>query len=47
MTKIESQRLATAKLDDASLWKMSQNAVFVSAGKTVFDANCAACHLTR
>ena len=45
IAQIESQRLASAKLDDASLWKMSQNATFVEAGKAVFDANCAACHL--
>ena len=45
MAKIESDRLSSAKLDDASLWKMSQNATFVEAGKAVFNANCAACHL--
>jgi cytochrome c oxidase cbb3-type subunit 3 len=45
MARVEAARLSTAKLDDASLWKMSQNPEFVSAGKAVFDANCAACHL--
>jgi cytochrome c oxidase cbb3-type subunit 3 len=45
MAKIESDRLSAAKLDDASLWKMSQNATFVSAGKAIYDANCSACHL--
>lgn len=45
MARIESQRLAAAKVDDASLWKMSRNAEFVAAGKAVFDANCVACHL--
>ena len=45
MARIESARLATAKLDDASVWKMSRNPEFVAAGKTVFEANCAACHL--
>jgi cytochrome c oxidase cbb3-type subunit 3 len=45
MAKIESDRLSSAKLDDASLWKMSRNAAFVGAGKAVYDANCAACHL--
>jgi cytochrome c oxidase cbb3-type subunit 3 len=45
MAKIESARLSAAKLDDASLWKMSQNATFLEAGKLVFDSNCAACHL--
>jgi cytochrome c oxidase cbb3-type subunit III len=43
--RIEAQRLASAKLDDASLWQMSRNPVFVEAGKAVYDANCAACHL--
>ena len=45
MAKIEAARLSTAKLDDASLWKMSQNPEFVAAGKVVFEANCVACHL--
>jgi cytochrome c oxidase cbb3-type subunit 3 len=45
VAKIEADRLSSTKLDDASLWKMSQNATFVAAGKVVFDANCVACHL--
>jgi cytochrome c oxidase cbb3-type subunit 3 len=45
MAKIEAERLATAKVDDASLWKMSQNAAFTDAGKATYLANCAACHL--
>jgi cytochrome c oxidase cbb3-type subunit 3 len=45
VAKIEADRLSSTKLDDASLWKMSQNATFVAAGKAVFDANCVACHL--
>ena len=45
MARIEAARLSTAKLDDASLWQMSRNPDFVAAGKAVFDANCAACHL--
>jgi cytochrome c oxidase cbb3-type subunit 3 len=45
MAKIESDRLATAKIDDSSLWQMSRNATFVQAGKAVFDTNCAACRL--
>ena len=44
MSKIEADRLATTKLDDASLWQMSRNATFVGAGKVVFDSTCAACH---
>ena len=45
LAKIEAQRLSAAKLDDDALWKMSQNATFVTAGKVVYDANCSACHL--
>ena len=45
MAKIEAERLSAAKIDDAGLWKMSQNATFVAAGKAVYDANCSACHL--
>src|SRR5689334_23026902 len=33
MGAIEAKRLVAAKVDDASLWKMSQNAAFVDAGK--------------
>ena len=45
MTEIEAKRLVAAKVDDASLWKMSQNPTFIDAGKVAYDANCAACHL--
>jgi cytochrome c oxidase cbb3-type subunit III len=45
MARIQASRLASAQLDDASLWKMSQNATFVAAGKATYAANCAACHL--
>lgn len=45
MSKIEAERLTSAKTDDASLWKMSQNPTFVESGKAVFAANCVACHL--
>lgn len=45
MGAIEAKRLVAAKVDDASLWKMSQNTAFVDAGKVTYDANCAACHL--
>lgn len=45
MAKIETARLASARMDDASLWKMSQNAAFVEAGKAIYTANCLACHL--
>jgi cytochrome c oxidase cbb3-type subunit III len=45
MARIEAAKLTVAKVDDASLWKMSQNAAFVDAGKAIFATNCAACHL--
>ena len=45
MAKIEAGRLSASKIDDASLWKMSQNPQFVDAGKSIFATNCAACHL--
>lgn len=45
MARIATERLSEAKLDDASLWQMSQNAAFRDAGKATFDTNCAACHL--
>ncbi|MEO6001955.1 MAG: cbb3-type cytochrome c oxidase N-terminal domain-containing protein [Opitutus sp.] len=45
MAQIETERLSFAKLDDASLWKMSRNPAFVSAGEATFVANCVACHL--
>lgn len=45
MARIEAARLSTVKLDDGALWQMSRNAEFVAAGKAIFDANCAACHL--
>ena len=43
--RIETQRLAAARIDDATLWQMSQNPAFVDSGKAVYLANCAACHL--
>lgn len=46
MEKIETAKLAVAKVDDAGLWKMSLNPAFVAAGKATYDASCAACHLS-
>ncbi|HEU5080045.1 MAG TPA: c-type cytochrome [Opitutaceae bacterium] len=47
----ELSRIQTVKLsemsgavDDATLWKMSQNAAFVRAGETTFVTTCASCH---
>ena len=45
MAKIRTERLASAQLDDSSLWQMSQNPAFVEAGKAIYLSNCAACHL--
>jgi cytochrome c oxidase cbb3-type subunit 3 len=45
MSVIEARRLASAPaVDDASLWKMSRNAVFVDAGRVTFNSTCASCH---
>ena len=45
LAQIEAAKLASAPaVDDASLWKMSRNPVFVEAGKAAFTANCIACH---
>ncbi len=42
---IEATRLANAPvLDDASLWKMSRNPVFVDAGRATFETTCVSCH---
>jgi cytochrome c oxidase cbb3-type subunit III len=45
MAKIEADKLVAAKVDDASLWKMSQTAAFVENGRATYASNCAACHL--
>jgi cytochrome c oxidase cbb3-type subunit 3 len=48
MAAIEAQKLAataTSHVDDAGLWAMSRNPVFVEAGRQTFNANCVACHL--
>lgn len=45
MAGIDAARLAASpSVDDASLWKMSRNPIFVDAGKAAFTANCIACH---
>jgi cytochrome c oxidase cbb3-type subunit 3 len=45
LSKIEAAKLAAAPVvDDASLWKMSQNAVVVAAGRATFETTCASCH---
>ena len=47
----EMQRIEAAKMaasanapDDATLWKMSRNPVFVEAGRATFMSTCASCH---
>lgn len=48
LAAIEAARLAAApSVDDASLWKMSRNAVFVDAGRTTFNTTCASCHMEK
>lgn len=48
MAKIEAARLASAPVsDDASLWKMSRNPVFVEAGRATFNTTCASCHTDK
>ena len=45
LARIEAARLATAQVDDPTLWQMSRNPAFTTAGRAVYDANCGACHL--
>lgn len=46
MQRIEAERIASSAtaLDDATLWKMSRNPVFVDAGRATFQSTCASCH---
>lgn len=46
MQRIEAEKLASSasNLDDATLWKMSRNPVFVEAGRATFQSTCASCH---
>ena len=45
LAQVEARKLAAnAALDDASLWKMSRNTVFVEAGRVTYNATCASCH---
>jgi cytochrome c oxidase cbb3-type subunit 3 len=46
MQRIEAEKLASSAstLDDATLWKMSRNPVFVEAGRVTFQSTCASCH---
>ncbi|MBP9912084.1 MAG: c-type cytochrome [Opitutaceae bacterium] len=45
---IEAAKLAAApSIDDASLWQMSRNPLFVDAGRTTFNSTCASCHTEK
>jgi len=45
MAEIEAARLAAAPTtDNASLWAMSRNAIFVEGGRATFATTCASCH---
>jgi cytochrome c oxidase cbb3-type subunit 3 len=45
VARIEAAKLAGSQaVDDASLWAMSRNAVFVEAGRETYKATCASCH---
>ena len=46
MQRIEAEKLASSasNLDEATLWKMSRNPVFVEAGRATFQSTCASCH---
>jgi cytochrome c oxidase cbb3-type subunit III len=48
LAAVEAARLASSlgTLSDADLWAASRNPQFVEPGKTVFTANCVACHLS-
>ena len=48
MQRIEAEKIASSAtaLDDATLWKMSRNPVFVDAGRATFQSTCASCHNT-
>jgi hypothetical protein len=42
---MEVDRVGNAKLDDTTLWNLSQNPAFVNAGKSTVMFNCVPCHL--
>ncbi|MDE3084248.1 MAG: c-type cytochrome [Verrucomicrobiota bacterium] len=47
MQRIETAKLTEAsseKLDNATLWKMSRNPVFIDAGRATFNSTCVSCH---
>ncbi len=46
LERIEAAKLAVAAnlIDDATLWQMSRNNVFVQSGRATFNSICATCH---
>ena len=46
MQRIEAEKIAASANapDDATLWTMSRNPVFVDAGRATFQSTCASCH---
>jgi cytochrome c oxidase cbb3-type subunit 3 len=48
LARVEAAKLAsidTSKLDDAALWQMSRNPVFLEPGKATYQTLCVSCHL--
>jgi len=45
MEKVEESRLAAmGEINDETLWQMSENSGFISAGKEIYIEKCLACH---
>ncbi|MET0263792.1 MAG: cbb3-type cytochrome c oxidase N-terminal domain-containing protein [Rariglobus sp.] len=46
MQRIEAEKIASSasSLDEATLWKMSRNPVFVNAGQATYQSTCSSCH---
>ncbi len=45
MARIEAAKLAgQLTIDDATLWQMSRNPVFVDAGRATYQSTCLTCH---
>jgi len=46
LDRIEAAKLADMAnlLDDATLWQMSRNSVFIASGRATYNSTCASCH---
>jgi cytochrome c oxidase cbb3-type subunit 3 len=47
LARIEASKLAaiaSSRLDDATLWKMSRNPEIVATGRATFESMCVSCH---